>query len=114
MQATVFGSWRRIVFNSRDILYIVEDGFKCDTHLTNGKTIPLSWNDMRNLLDKLPRVFCYKYHCPVYINQNEITSYSSNGCYVAVEFKNGMQLKELSLVDFERNLLPTLELGKEI
>ena len=114
MQATQFGSWKRIEFNSRDILYIVEDGFKLDTHFIDGKTVTLQWGDMENLLNKLPKVFCYKYHCSVYINPTEINSYLTKGLYVAVEFRNGMQLEELSLVDFERNVLQTLEIEKEI
>ena len=108
MQATQFGSWKRIEFNSRDILYIVEDGFKCDTHFIDGETVTLQWGDMENLLNKLPKVFCYKHNCVVYINPNEMNSYLSNGSFVTVKFRNGRQLKELSVVDFERNVIPKL------
>lgn len=113
MQASLYGSWNSIVFNSRDVLYIEEDGFECITHLINGKTLSLSWRDMQNLLQKLPRVFCHECHLPIYLNPKEISTYYCKGYFVTVEFRNGAHLKELSRVDFERNVVSTEKHEKE-
>ena len=109
MEATLYGSWEKKVFNSKDIMYIVEDGFECITHFSNGKIISLSWEDMRRILEKLPKVLWYDAYNPVYINVKEVFTCSIKGLYVNVEFRNGKKLKNLSRTDFDKNIAPILQ-----
>ena len=108
MQASLYGSTEKVVFNSRDILYIIKESYECKTYLINGNILSLSKSDKIDILNKLPRVFCYEFYLPVYLNLKEISSYYSKGYYVNLAFRNGMQLKELSVIDFERNVIPKL------
>ena len=107
MKSTLYGTFRTVEFNPSNIVYILEEGFKCETHFTNSRTLPLSWRDVKPLLKHLPRVYSYDLGGGVYINPKEI-DYYEQGVFVNITFKNGTQLKELSRTDFDHNVTPIL------
>ena len=113
MIATEYGSTNIMNFNSKDILYIVKDGFECQTYLSNGRKIDLSLREMRGLLEKMPRVFSYDLYLPVYLNSKQISNFSIDGIVVNVEFCNGKYLKELSRIHFCQNVIPKIENERE-
>lgn len=114
MKASEYGSSNIIYFNSNDILYIVKNGFECQTYLTNGREMSLSLKEMRVLLDKMPRVFSYKLYLPIYLNSKEIANFSTDGVVVNVQFNNGKKLTELSRIHFYQNVVPKIELEIEL
>ena len=108
MKSSLYGTYRTIEFKPRDIIYILEEGYKCDTHFLNGRTIPLSWTDMKPLLSKMPRVYSYDLGCGVFLNPCEISMHE-DGLFTDVTFRNGEKLKELSETDFRRYVMPILK-----
>ncbi len=114
MKSALYGSYREVEFNSRDIIYVLEEGYKCDTHFLNGRTLPLSWTDMCELLDRMPRAYSYALGCGVYLNPREI-SYYETGLFADITFRNGESLKQLSGSDFDHYVKPRLDrLNKEM
>ena len=114
MIASQYGSTNIIHINAKDIMYIIKDGYECKTCLSNGMQISLSLKEMRDLLDKMPRVFSYEFYLPVFLNPKQIFSYSTNGIHVNVEFNNGKSLKELSKIHFYKNVVPKIEKEREL
>ena len=113
MKSTLYGTYRTFEFNPDNIIYILEEGYKCDTHFNNGRTLLLSWRDTKQILKKFPRVYSYDIGCGVYINPRELAFYEE-GTFVNITFNDGSQLKELSNADFNHNVKPILNnLSKE-
>ena len=108
MKSSLYGTYRQVEFNARDIIYVLESGYKCDTHFLNGTNLPLSWADMKVLLNKMPRLYSYNLGCGVYLNPREISLYS-NGLFSDITFRNGETLKQLSGSDFDHYLHPILK-----
>lgn len=113
MRASFFGSSNTLDFDSNDVVYIIENGFECNTHFRNGKEFSLSWGSMQTKLQKFCRVYSYDCFCPVYINPREISTYCNFGCGVNVTFSNGEELKELSRSDFYKNVVPAIQTESE-
>lgn len=113
MRASIFGSSNTLDFDSNEVVYIIEEGFECNTHFRNGKVFSLSWGSMQTKLQMFCRVYSYDCFCPVYINPREISTYGNFAGGVNVTFSNGEELRELSRSDFYKNVVPAIPVEKE-
>ncbi len=112
MKTSEYGSFSKIHnINLNSVACIIEEGFNCKTYMIGGKELCLSWSDMRPVLDRFPEVYSYELYQSVRVNPQAISDYLEDGLYVDITLNNGIVLKELSLTDFERRILPML--GKE-
>ena len=114
MKACKYGSTEQCFFNSDDIIYIVQDGYECITCFKNGESIGLSLVDMRETMDKLPRVFSYELYRGVFINPKHISTYSVDTLEVNLIFLNGKQLKKMSKLHFFNNVMPKLQDDRQL
>ena len=115
MKSTEYGSFTKTHhFNLDSVACVIEDGFNCKTYLLNGKELCLSWNEMRHVLNRFPEVFSYELLQCVRVNPQAIFDYLENGLYVDVMLSNGVSLKEISMTDFERKILPMMSQEREV
>ncbi len=105
MKACVWIDGSKIEFNPQDICYVLfKDGFDCETHFSDGNIQNFYYNDMEPLLKELAAVDCYGLKCKSYINKNHIVGTAPGQLY-EVKFSNGEILKNLSGLEFEKNVI---------
>ncbi len=101
MQVTQYGTYKKTNIDPQMINYIIEDGFECKTIFQGGKSISLSYADLKKLLKKLPRVFSYDLYLPVYVNTKNI-SFCGDEFIGSITFTDGNVLKNLSGIDLTK------------
>jgi hypothetical protein len=114
MKSSEYGSFVKTHnFNLNNVVCVIEDGFECKTYLNNGIELRLSWSDMRHVLDRFPEVFSYEIFQRIRINPEAVSGYLEEGMHVDVILSNGIVLKDISMSDFEKRILPKLAQEKE-